>query len=363
MDIISDCCSFVKNQLLYVVYGDDIKYQIETKLSVLSVLRHTNVPSFVIRIITDQPQAYEGWPVEVIAINQAVLRSWLADTQYHYRCKLMGIVTLLPYAERTVFLDTDTLVTGDANQLFGYSTQEILVDKIFTQWRHYFNDALVGNVSQYLLKNHPKRYEHDTVLFNSGVLGLCKSDLAMLKDALVLIDELWPIDKQCRVLEQFCIAISINNQKKVIEQRSVYHYWSKKIFFQQAGKYFFDTHGYDYKETYPELSKEISTCVIRPHFIKRFILRLKIKKFPIKKRRGVLKLLYALNLSGKDYEGAQRLAYWLSAMEKNFIVDDPEVYNDFLHGRWPENYKHLVPLKQQQAFMVFLNTKQAISQL
>lgn len=343
----------VEQQLLYIVYGNDLNYQIETKLNILSILRNTKSLHFTIRIVTDQPAEYEGWPVEIIPLSQQILQDWLGNTHYHYRRKLLGLLTLLPYAERTVFLDTDTTVQGNANDLFAFSDNQVLVDSIDGVWLERKNDTLIAKVSQYLLDKYAQ-YDVSTLLINSGVLGFTKANIGIIEEAIHLLDELWPVDNDCRVLEQFCLAISINKQKAIIEQKFIYHYWSRKEFFQQMGRYFFDKYGYTYQETLPEKSKEIPCQIIRPSSLSRLLFRLNVKRFPKKQQSGLLKLLYALALEDIGYEGKQKIAYWQQAMTRGFLRYNPEAYQQFKSGHWPRDYKKITSNEKQQKFLDFL---------
>lgn len=358
--------SKVSKQLLYIVYGNDLNYQIETKLSILSILRHTKQPDFVIRVMTDQVEDYQGWPVEVLPLNKQILEDWLGSTNYHYRRKTMGLLAALPYAERTVFLDTDTVLKGDANQLFTlYNKGQVLVDRIEGNWAQCMHDDLIGNISEYLVKTKPQ-LDISLQLINSGVLGFFEDDQPLLEEAVKYIDELWPKDSKCRVLEQFCLALSLDKHRTLVEHGIIYHYWSKKEFFHQMGKYFFDRYGYGYREDFPEKSREILISIIRPSSLRRLIARLKIRPFPKKQRSGLLKLLYALSLNPEGhngYEGRQKVAYWLQAMNKDFPRYNPMAYEQFKQGQWPQDYQGIVPVKQQRDFLHFLKTEGLLSKL
>lgn len=343
----------VEKQLLYIVYGNDLNYQVEAKLSILTALKNAKNCCFTIRIATDRPEDYEGWPVEVIALNPQILQDWLGNTHYHYRRKLMGLLTLLPYAERTIFLDTDTLVQGDITTLFEFTDKQILVDTIDGSWQELRYNALIAKVSDYLVETHPQ-FDLTTPLINSGVLGFVNEDVAIIKQAVQLLDELWPIDPDCRVLEQFCLALSINKQKTLIEHKIIYHYWSRKEFFQQMGRHYFEQHGYVFQPSLLQSVKEVPDYIIRPNLLKRLSYRLKARFFPKKQRSGILKLLYALGLSEQGYEGKQKIAYWQQAMTRGFLRYNPEAYQAFKSGTWPSDYKKLASVSVQQGFLVFL---------
>lgn len=347
----------VENQLLYVVYGDDPAYHIETKLSILSILHHTQKVSFTIRIITDQAAEYEGWPVEVQAATPLLLDEWLADTKYHYRRKIAGLLSVLDYADKTVFIDTDTFFEGDANNLFqSFGQGTVLVDTIEGTWKRGKQDNLVVS---YLAQHYPE-FDDSLQIINSGILGFSKEDKPLLINAINFIDELWPVDQTFRELEQFAVALALYKQKNIVEQKIIYHYYSKKEFFHEMGKHFFEKHGNVYQRNFLEKVKEILIRPLRPTFLKRLFFRLKLRSYPKKMRSGLLKLLYAIDLQAMPREGykdAQVIAYWTQAMRKDFSRYNPIAYTSFQQGQWPKEYQKLVNDMRQKSFLAFLKEK------
>lgn len=355
----------VAKQLLYIVYGDNINYQIETKLSILSVLRHTAEANFSIRVMTDQVAAYEGWPVDVLAFTPQLLEDWLGPTHHHYRRKTMGILTALDYAEQTIFLDTDTLLKDNANELFGlFKEGEVLVDTVDGTWGDCKQDSVIAKISAYLEKTHPE-FDESLKVVNSGVLGFFTADKPLLETAVNFIDEMSAnADPDCRLLEQFSFALCLDKQRKLVEHQHIYHYWSKKEFFHEMGQHFFTKYGFNYQRDYPVKSKEIPIAVIRPTFLSRFMGRLKIKPYPKKLRSGLLKLYYALQLNPNGhngYEGDQIVAYWSQSMRKDFSQYDEVAYQEFQAGQWPVLYQKIASSKQRQALLAFLKDRGAIN--
>lgn len=53
------------HQLLYLIYGNQDVYRREAKFSILTALSQLKPgESLCIRVMTDRPQDYIGWPVE-----------------------------------------------------------------------------------------------------------------------------------------------------------------------------------------------------------------------------------------------------------------------------------------------------------
>ncbi len=65
--------------------------------------------SLCIRVMTDRPQDYFGWPVETITLDEQTLTQWQGENGYAHRRKACAIAHGLALADKTLFVDTDTL--------------------------------------------------------------------------------------------------------------------------------------------------------------------------------------------------------------------------------------------------------------
>ena len=102
-----------RNQLLYLIYGNQDVYRREAKFSILTALSHVkNGELPCIRILTDRPQDYAGWPVETVLLTEETLTRWQGENGYHHRRKACAMAAGLKLAEKTLFVDTDTLFTS-----------------------------------------------------------------------------------------------------------------------------------------------------------------------------------------------------------------------------------------------------------
>ena len=123
-------------QLLYFVYGGAQAYRQELKFSLLSALHWRQGQDIALRILTDRPQDYRGWPVEVLAIEGATLKAWQGQHGYLHRSKACAIAWALPRAGKTLFLDSDTVVQTPLAALFdGIDEQRGLMDIEEWPWR------------------------------------------------------------------------------------------------------------------------------------------------------------------------------------------------------------------------------------
>ena len=98
------------SQLLYLLYGDKTAYRLEAKFSILSALRHRKNPAdFTITLMTDQHEAFEGWPVTVLPLSAETLDAWQGANGYSHRRKACAIQAGVMLAGKTIFIDTDTV--------------------------------------------------------------------------------------------------------------------------------------------------------------------------------------------------------------------------------------------------------------
>ena len=127
---------FVKQQLIYLLYGQRRIYQLEAKFSILTAIARSKPGELpVIRVLTDQPQAFEGWPVEVVALNEQLLEDWTGKGGYTHRRKACAIAHASGWAEKTVFIDTDTVFLQAPHKLFKLvDTEHFRVDEVERSW-------------------------------------------------------------------------------------------------------------------------------------------------------------------------------------------------------------------------------------
>ncbi|UIN52884.1 hypothetical protein [Pseudomonas kribbensis] len=128
-----------RHQLLYLIYGNQDVYRREAKFSILTALSQAkNGKRPAIRILTDRPQDYEGWPVDTVLLDEATLTRWQGHNGYHHRRKACAIAAGMQLAEKTLFVDTDTLFTSPPSSLFQYidANQSVMDHPYYSACRH-----------------------------------------------------------------------------------------------------------------------------------------------------------------------------------------------------------------------------------
>lgn len=88
-------------QLLYLVYGGQDVYRREAKFSILSALAKCKTPGeLVIRVFTDNPDDFLGWPVDTVPLSAELLQEWQGVDGYYHRRKACAIAAGLELAEK-----------------------------------------------------------------------------------------------------------------------------------------------------------------------------------------------------------------------------------------------------------------------
>jgi heptosyltransferase III len=100
--------------LLYIVYGDDQAYYDGAIFSFLT-FRNWMIDSDQIEVVvlTEKPEKFAGYPVNVIAISDVQKNEWSLSGAYHFRIKNRGLAFVidklkLKRFDKILFFDTDT---------------------------------------------------------------------------------------------------------------------------------------------------------------------------------------------------------------------------------------------------------------
>ncbi|MEL7548429.1 hypothetical protein AAGV37_01045 [Pseudomonas protegens] len=326
-------------QLLYLVYGNNEVYRREVKFSILTALnRLENQGPLCIRIMTDRPQDYAGWPVDTVVLTDETLQQWQGQNGYHHRRKACAIAAGLKLAGKTLFADTDTLFLKSPHLLLKkIRPQHYLMDRFEYHWQEVSareNYLKLGERLQY----HGIRPDSNFKLYNSGLCGLTDSDGLLLETSIGYIDEWTQGSFDIHTIEQIALSFAMRNDSVQETRDYVYHYFAEKRFFHAMQAHFFNTYGEDY---HPEL---IEKCQEMPRSkpLPRPWQRLRIK-WRLRKLKGGLKkigrdLLYGSEVPDNPYYSASRHEWWECACREINRMDEQQ-RNQLLNlnsGLWPE---------------------------
>ena len=202
------------NQLLYLLYGGKEVYRLEAKFSILSALRYRKDPAdFTITLMTDQPEAFDGWPVSVLPLSVEVLDAWQGAGGYYHRRKACAIQAGVALSGKTIFVDTDTVFFKDPAQLFKrVSDNHFLMDKFELSWADASRRLGFRKlVTQLDAEN--KAPAPWLKLFNSGVCGMTKTNGHIFEGVISLIDQWAHHGATLLTIEQIAISFMLHGRK------------------------------------------------------------------------------------------------------------------------------------------------------
>ena len=312
-----------RHQLLYLIYGNQDVYRREAKFSILTALSHSKngkLPS--IRILTDRPEDYAGWPVETVMLTQETLTLWQGENGYHHRRKACAMAEGLKLAEKTLFVDTDTLFTSDPNQIFNQiKPGHYLMDRLEYCWRDVCKRDEYVKLGEYL-RTHGITADDGFKLYNSGLCGLTDRDAPLLAASIEFIDE-WTRDSfDIHTIEQIALSFAMRDKPVREARKYIYHYFAEKRFFHGMQAFFFAQHGEAFSPELVEWCRDVPRVKPYPSAWQ----RLKIK-WKLRNHKGALKkigrdLLYGSAAPDHPYYTACRHEWWESASREIFRWDE-----------------------------------------
>ncbi|GAA4018643.1 hypothetical protein GCM10022408_35570 [Hymenobacter fastidiosus] len=221
--------------LLYLVFGSNIKNHFQANFSILSFLEH-RAGLTSITIVTDAPAFYRhlaGY-VTVLPVDEKTLQEWKGEWNFFWRIKIKALEHVARRFPETpiLYLDSDTFLHGSFPALhetlrggtalmhepegrlsaLGSKTEKLMWSQ--TQGRSY------GGVP--LTEHH--------VMWNAGVVGIpARRGLAAIQLALRICDELSQQQVTPRLIEQFALSVALAETFGLQAARpQIGHYWSNK---------------------------------------------------------------------------------------------------------------------------------------
>lgn len=228
------------NQLIYIAFGSEI-YQIEAFFSISSAIaksRETPEFNFDIHIYTDAPEFYKKLPVQVHTIK----KEWYGDINYHFRAKHAVVYENAYKYKKTILIDTDTFFKYSPKTLF----EKIKENNILCNSKNTLNKSnMISTTREVLEKNNllKSNFFHT----NSGVIGINKDSVGILKTSIEIIDCLYPQLPKLYTLEELALALAISqkNVEAVGCEEIIHHYWSRKSIFRKKVETWYVKHKND----------------------------------------------------------------------------------------------------------------------
>ena len=226
--------------IVLLVFGNDIKYHIQTYFCILTILKHCSKDS-VISLYTDCPEYYVRLNnlIDIIPLDKNKLNLWINDTGYIFRAKIKAIQdsALRNPDKHLLFLDCDTVIYKSLQGILhlldkgcgvmcndeGHPSK--MKGASLTMWK---------NLAGERIQNCTVSLKHN--VWNSGVIGIPKDKLTdVIGLALEACDFI--LDKQtgCFTAEQYAFSIAMQENTEVYSaQEWVIHYWGNKYGWTQV---------------------------------------------------------------------------------------------------------------------------------
>ncbi|WP_236236638.1 hypothetical protein [Pseudomonas faucium] len=328
---------FVKQQLIYLLYGERRIYQLEAKFSILTALARSKPGELpVIRVLTDQPQAFEGWPVEVVGLDAQLLENWTGTGGYTHRRKACAIAHASGWAEKTVFIDTDTVFLKAPSKLFEQvDAGHFLVDEVEMSWAEASQSAYYAGFTQGLTLSGEAPAD-DLQLCNSGVLGFALENATVAERAIQRIDAWTHYASALHTIEQIAFSFELHGTPINQARGVISHYFAMKQYIHAILEIFFARCGDRFEPRMCQQALKVPMQRPVPSRLGRLAAKWRLKRVPPELRGVGRKLLYGSAMGGNDYQRACKVIWWRSAIEDMRQLDALDWSSD-----WPEGLPRL----------------------
>ncbi|AJO80551.1 hypothetical protein [Pseudomonas sp. MRSN 12121] len=331
----------VPQQLLYLVYGDKEVYRHEAKFSILTALdQSSDADALVIRVMTDRPQDYHGWPVEVVPLSAQTLLEWQGDQGYFHRRKACAFAAALELADKTLFADTDTLFEADPQRLFDrIAPGRYLVDEIEFLWSEVRSRPQFAHLDRHLQASGyavPAQQR----LYNSGVCGLTAGDGALMQTSIALIDEWSAPIKDLHTLEQIALSFALGDRPVGESTDCIYHYFSDKDFFHAMQALFFQRHGEAFRPELLAMQREVPRRKPVPSLFQRSRIKFYLQRQDKDIQKVGRDLLYGSHCPVSPYVDACRHVWWdqgLRQIQRRGMSQRSSI-RALAQGEWPAGW-------------------------
>ena len=210
---------------VYHLYGDDEIFYTEAFYSIGTLLKQSRRDNSRIIVYTDKPERFRSLPVVCESIANE-LEAMKGPCNYPYRVKVCCILKCAEtFPGNIIYLDCDTIIKKPLHEAAmalgnGYAMM-------------YLREKLAGRFPQFegfqvqLPDGMNYRYGLESWMFNAGVIGIHRDDAKILKNALVICDNLLLENRRNGVCEQFAVseALRIAGLKIREARKMIAHYY------------------------------------------------------------------------------------------------------------------------------------------
>ena len=221
--------------LLYLVFGHNVRNHFQAHFSILTFLRHR--PSLgTITVVTDTPDFYHRLTdqVQVLPIDATTLREWKGEFDFFWRVKIkaLELVAARFPGVPLLYLDSDTFLHGSFEALHA----ALLAGQAFMHEPEGALAALGSKTERRMWQQVGGKPFGGLVLherhgmWNAGVVGVpAQGATAAITLALAICDDLSRAGVTPRLIEQFALSVALQKRFELRAARPyIGHYWSNK---------------------------------------------------------------------------------------------------------------------------------------
>jgi len=227
--------------LLYLVFGANVRNHFQALFSILSFLRHGAELSGI-TVVTDAPEFYRhlGGHVTVLPIEAATLREWKGEFDFFWRIKIKALEYVAGQfpGQPILYLDSDTFLHGSFAELHAALAAG-------TAFMHEPEGALaaLSSKTEKLMWRQTGgktfggvRLNEQHTMWNAGVVGIpAQGGPEAIALALAICDDLSRQGVTPRLIEQFALSVALQEQFTLRAARPyIGHYWSNKDEWNEA---------------------------------------------------------------------------------------------------------------------------------
>lgn len=348
------------HQLLYLIYGSQDVYRREAKFSILTALSQLKQgESLCIRVMTDRPQDYVGWPVETLELSPQTLSQWQGDNGYPHRRKACAIAQGLRLAEKTLFVDTDTLFLKSPHRVFELiEPGQYVMDEFEYDWSYVCKRADYLQLGKHL-RAHGITADASFKLYNSGLCGVRATDAALLDTSIRLIDEWTQGSFDIHTIEQIAISFAMRDQKVREARKFVHHYYADKRFFHSMQAHFFTQYGEAFTAELVERCREVPRIKPVPSPWQRLLIKWKLRNQRKHLKKVGRDLLYGSSAPEHPYYQVCRHGWWESASKEIGGWDEAEqrAFFGVTDAGWPKHLPRPVKRADEETIIAFLRQR------
>ena len=221
---------------LYLDYGGREKYRRELKFSLIGLLAGLDRSAARIVIHTDAPEIYAKWPVTVRDISGRLSEMSGGGAYWHRVKPAVVLDALRHFGEPVCFLDSDSIIAPEFHAELARKMAAAVVMNGLEK-----NDPWPNLAGFATTLPHLGRYAYagaQSVMNNSGLIGVAPEHIPLLEDTLALIDALIGGAKKIPTLEQFALSevLRLNKTPVTHIRERFFHYWQGRKRIYMAGQ-------------------------------------------------------------------------------------------------------------------------------